>query len=203
LPSPIAFAAEAARELLYADVVRAVISCVSIAFASIAEADRVIEHEAVVGWSADGDTVAVIVTGASENRPMLSIRKRNDQLATYLDDHEDAPDAGVKSIDVEKWAPLASHKLKKVDVAAARERCAATYTVTSVGKTRPGGGCIDGGFAVKKRTQTIHTELPPTLGCYEVIGGLAHPNGKRGAVQVVEINSAPGEGTRVFVIDLK
>ena len=108
----------------------------------------------MVGWSADGDTIAVMVTGASENRPMLSIRKRNDQLATYLDDHEDVPDAGLKSIDVEKWAPLAPHKLKKVDVPAARKRFAAKYTVAAVGKPGPGGGCIDGGFAVKKRTQT-------------------------------------------------
>jgi hypothetical protein len=27
-----------------------------------------------------------------------------------------------------------------------------------------------------------------------VIGGLAHPNGKRGAIQAIEINWAPGEG---------
>jgi hypothetical protein len=79
---------------------------------SVAEADSLAEHEAVVGWSADGDTVAVMVTGVSENRPMLSIRKRNDQLA---------------------------------------KRFAAKYTVTPVGKPGgPGGGCIDGGFAVKK-----------------------------------------------------
>lgn len=156
--------------------------------------------ETLVGWSEDGERYAVIRSSSDDpETSRLEVRERGKVIATFKDGDKGVPESvddrpGVERIDIEKWAPLQKHGLKKLE-AAARKRFKDGFELAKIGKRQDSYHCKDGGWTLKRKGEAkpFH-EVKTKDHCFAVLGGYVHKGGTRALVKLTESSWTTSKG---------